>query len=138
MDNYSDNLRKIRSLLIVTSLQKRADLKAYQAIQKLNIELDWKPLSTFMIDDDAWEYVTKVKAYDPKVVFCHPDVLKSLPISSLYYRGLTGLSLKAAKNYVGSVENLEKGNTRARIDDAKAIKMARVYNTFNGVSNQYP
>lgn len=130
MDNYSDNLRKVKSLLIVTSLQKRSDLKIFEALSKLEIQLNWLPLSNLMIENEAWEYVVKEKSYDPKLVFCHPEVIKELPMSSLYYRGLTGLSIKAAKDYIGSVENLEKGNVRSRVNDKKALKMARVYNTF--------
>ena len=130
MNNYSDNLRKVRSLLIVTSLQKRTDLKVFKALKKINITLNWEPLSKYMIDLEIWEYVTIEKNYDPKLVFCHPEIIKALPISSLYYRGLTGLSIKAAKEYIGSIENLEKGNSRARINDEKVNKIAQVYNTF--------
>ena len=39
MDSYSDNLRKIKSLLIVTSLQKRTDLKAFDLLKELDISL---------------------------------------------------------------------------------------------------
>ncbi|MFW6275523.1 MAG: XcyI family restriction endonuclease [bacterium] len=130
MDNYSDNLRKVKSLLIVTSLQKRTDLKVFETLSQLEIQLEWMPLSDLMIESEAWEYVVKEKVYDPKLVFCHPEVIKELPVSSSYYRGLTGLSIKAAKDYIGSVENLEKGNARAIINVKKALKMARVYNTF--------
>jgi len=130
MDSYSDNLRKVKSLLIVTSLQKRADLKAYKTLAKLKIDLDWMPLSNLMIEEEVWEYVTQERKYDPKFVFCHPEVVIALTTSSFYYRGLTGLSIKAAKDYIGSIENLEKGNNRARIDEKKALKMAQVYNTF--------
>lgn len=130
MASYTDNLRKIKSLLIVTSLQKRNDIKAFNLVQSMNIELQWQPLTNFMIDEEAWQYIIKTRDYDPKLVFCHPEVIKNEPSSSLYYRGLTGLSIKAAKEYIGSIENLEKGSDRAKINDDKAIKMARVYNTF--------
>ena len=130
MDSYTDNLRKVKSLLIVTSLQKRNDIKAFKLVQSVNIELIWGSLSNLMIDEDIWEYVVNNKKYDPKLVFCHPEVIKSKVGTSLYYRGLTGLSIKAAKEYIGSIENLEKGSVRAKLDDEKALKMARVYNTF--------
>lgn len=130
MERYSDNLRKVKSLLIVTSLQKRTDLKVFNTLSKLEIEPDWNPLSDLMIEKEAWEYVVEEMSYDPKHVFCHPEVIIELPVSSFYYRGLTGLSIKAAKDYIGSIENLEKGNVRAKIDYKKALKMARVYNTF--------
>jgi len=130
MDSYSDNLRKVKSLLIVTSLQKRTDLKAFETLAALDLPLNWKPLSELMIDPETWDYVVEQRKYDPELVFCHPDVVLQQSATSLYYRGLTGLSIKAAKEYIGAVENLEKGNERARIDEAKALKMARVYNTF--------
>ncbi|TSD63864.1 XcyI family restriction endonuclease [Inquilinus sp. KBS0705] len=130
MDSYSDNLRKVKSLLIVTSLQKRTDLKAFDILKDLEISLTWEPFSNLMIDKETWEYVTLEKMYDPKLVFCHPDTLKEKPITSLYYRGLTGLSIKAAKEYIGSIESLETGKNRAVIAPEKALKMARVYNTF--------
>lgn len=130
MNKYTENLRKVKSLLIVTSLQKKADLKVFEALNNLEISLDWHPLSNLMIEDEIWEYVMDEKKYDSKLVFCHPEVLKALPISSLYYRGINGLSMKAAKDYFGAIENLEKGNKNVRISDKKALKMARIYNTF--------
>jgi hypothetical protein len=130
MNKYSENLRKVKSLLIVTSLQKKADLKVFEALKNLKIKVEWLPLSNIMIDDDVWEYVTNEKKYDPQLVFCHPEVLIALPTSSLYYRGITGLSMKAAKTYFGSIENLENGRQKSKLDEKKALKMARVYNTF--------
>lgn len=82
------------------------------------------------IDGQVWKYVVEQKEYDPKFVFCHPDVLMKVPAASLYYRGLCGLSMKIARSYFGAIENLESGNRRARINRAKAIKMATTYNTF--------
>jgi len=128
-NRYTEDLRLIKSLLIVTSLQKRNDLKAVQLIRAFPNKLAWKPLGNLMIDSEVWTYAT-AKGFDPKLVFCHPDVLQSRPATSLYYRGLCGLSLKAAKDYFGSVELLEEGNPRARLDAKKALKMARTYNTF--------
>lgn len=130
MDSYSDNLRKIKSLLIVTSLQKRTDLKVFEILRLIELDLRWEPFSNYMIDRDAWEYVTTERKYDPKFVFCHPDILIAKPITSLYYRGLTGLSMKAAKEYFGAIENIERENDRAKINPEKALKMAQVYNTF--------
>src|SRR5665213_3011880 len=130
MDSYSDNLRKIKSLLIVTSLQKRTDIKAFDVLRELEIPLTWEPLSNLMIDKETWDYVTINSKYDPKFVFCHPDILSEKPITSLYYRGLTGLSIKAAKEYIGSIESFEAGRNRKVIGIDKAVKMYRVYNTF--------
>jgi len=129
-NTYTEKLRLVKSLLIVTSLQKRKDLKAINLIQEYGKELHWKPLEHLLIEQQIWKYAVENKDYDPKFVFCHPNILLSHPTTSLYYRGLCGLSIKAAKDYFGSVENLEAGNPRARIDNDKALKMARTYNAF--------
>lgn len=128
--DYRDELQLLRSLLIVTSLQKRKDLKAAKEIQKFKSSLEWNPISDLMIDEDVWQYAVEKKGFEPKLVFCHPDVLLNSPITSLYYRGLCGLSMKTARNYFGAIENLESGNPRGRIDRSKAVKMAATYNTF--------
>lgn len=52
------------------------------------------------------------------------------PLTSFYYRGLAGLSIKAAKDYFGAVENLESGSTRTKLGIGKAKIMAQTYNTF--------
>lgn len=130
MNSYTDSLRKVKSLLIVTSLQKKTDIEIFEQLNQLQIDLRWQPLSNLMIDDEIWEYISDQKKYDPKLVFCHPDILKILPLSSLYYRGLSALSIKAAKDYFGAIEKIESGSPRVKISDDKALKMARVYNTF--------
>src|SRR5712691_1303349 len=122
-NQYTEDLRLIKSLLIVTSLQKRNDLKAVQFIRAFPNKLTWEPRNNFMIDSEVWAYAA-AKGFDPKFVFCHPDVLQFKPPTSLYYRGLCGLSLKAARDYFGSVDSLEEGNPRARLDAPKALKMA--------------
>ncbi|MCI0565247.1 MAG: hypothetical protein MN733_42825 [Nitrososphaera sp.] len=48
--SYTDDLRLVKSLLIVTSLQKRHDLKALQFLRELSQEIPWEPLSNLMID----------------------------------------------------------------------------------------
>jgi len=129
-NEYGHELRLIKSLLIVTSLKKGEDLTAKNLIEKFDKKLEWMPLDNLMIDEEIWDYAVSQKKYDPKFIFCHPEILLHYPITSLYYRGLCGLSQKAAKNYFGAVENLERGNPRARIDYKKAELMARTYNTF--------
>jgi hypothetical protein len=127
--NYIEDLRKTKSLLVATSLQKRQDKKALDLITAFNEPLNWQPLENLMIDIQAWEYIRN-KGYKPKDVFCHPEILLAHPITSLYYRGLCGLSIKATKSYVGTIEPLEKGALRTRLKRDKALKMARTYNLF--------
>ncbi len=97
-NDYKEELRLIRSLLIVTSLQRKEDIKARDSITKFENPLDWKPLDSLMIEKEVWDYIVENKNYDPKLAFCHPDVLMHDAKTSLYYRGLTGLSQKAAKD----------------------------------------
>jgi len=129
MNDYIDNLKKLKSLLIVTSLQNKPDKKAFRAIQQIKDELDWNK-HNLMIDDEIWDYVVNTKKYEPKLVFCHPEVVKKKPFTSLYYRGLTGLSLKAAKDYFGAIENIEKGKKQVNVSYKKTLKICQVYNTF--------
>jgi len=125
---YAENLRKLKSVLIYESLQKYDDKEAFQSISDFSGDLNWK-IEELNIDKESW---TKVKnmEIDPKYVFCHPDVLLYNPKTSMYYRGSSTLSIKAAKDYVGAIENLEQGNIRAHLSKEKALKMARTYNKF--------
>jgi len=128
-DSYADDLRRMRSLLIVTSLQRRQDLRALKLVESYADKLAWD-LDDLMIDADAWDYAVNVNQYDPKLVFCHPEVVLRHHAASFYYRGLTGLSQKAATGYIGAIKNIESGDPRARLSKEKALRMARVYNTF--------
>lgn len=129
-NKYTEDLRLLKSLLIVTSLQKRNDLKALNAIQEISPPIDWEPFSRLMIDQEVWSYAVEKKHYDPRTIFCHPDILSKNPITSLYYRGVSGLSIKAARDYFGAIDGLEAGRKGARLDADKALRMAQVYNTF--------
>ena len=129
-DSYSEDIRLFRSLLIVTALRDRKDLQVLEALRGFDGGLVWEPLSELMIDDEVWRYAVETMGYDPKLVFCHPEVLLHDPRTSLYYRGMCALSLKAVRDYFGAVDNLERGNRRARLGQDKALKMARTYNTF--------
>lgn len=72
---YTDELRRVRSLLIVSSLQKRADTRALALIRGFKAKLEWEPLSGLLIESGAWKHAVIDKKLDPRLVFCHPDVL---------------------------------------------------------------
>lgn len=129
-NEYTDNLRKLKSQLMAATLKEKRDERSYKAVKRSRIRLDWGARDELMIDDEVWEYIVSDQGHDPKEVFCHPDVLMESPLTSLYYRGLAGLSIKAARDYVGAIENLENGSTKAKLSRAKALTMARTYNTF--------
>ena len=130
-DDYIKDLRLTRSILIVSNLQKRKDLIAKEIIEKYDKKLSFKPLSKFLIDQYAWDYISNLNL-KPHLVFCHPNLLSEFPVVSLYYRGMAGLSIKAAKDYVGSIESLEVGSKKVRLNDEKVLKMSRIYNLFIG------
>ncbi len=127
--DYVEDLRLTKSLLISTSLQKRLDITARQLIDGFRDPLVFEPLQRLMIERKAWEHAKQLRS-KPQLVFCHPDILLAHPVTSLYYRGMAGLSIKAAKDYFGAVEALEAGRNRTPLATDKAIKMARTYNLF--------
>ena len=128
--DYVDELVLMKSLLIVTSLQKRRDVRAAKAVARYEDDLDWTRYGDLMIDDAVWKYAVEKKRYKPQTVFCHPDLLAALPETSLYYRGLCGISLKAAKKFCSGVDKMETGRLRNPLDSDKALRTARAYNTW--------
>ncbi len=129
-NEYTDDLRKLKSQLLASTLKEKRDVAAFNAVKKTKAQIDWDSRSDLMIDEDVWKHIVKRLGYDPKEVFCHPKVLIEHPATALYYRGLAGLSIKAARDYVGAIENLESGSAKARLSESKALAMARTYNTF--------
>jgi hypothetical protein len=128
-NEYIKDLRLTKSLAIVSSLQKRKDLIAKEVIEKYDKKLNFNPSKKYLIEKDAWNYISNLKI-KPQLVFCHPDLLFEFPIVSLYYRGMAGLSIKAAKDYMGSIEALEAGSKKIRLTNDKVLKMSRTYNIF--------
>lgn len=129
-NEYTDSLRRIKSQLLVSTLQRKKDIGAFNAVKAIRVALNWDSRGQLMIDEKVWKYIVNQLKYEPRFVFCHPDILIRNPITSFYYRGLAGLSIKAAKDYVGSIENLEKGSSRTKLGSGKALLMAQTYNTF--------
>lgn len=129
-NDYTDSLRRIKSQLLVSTLQRKKDVVAFNLVKKSKADPDWNPRTKLFIDEEAWAYIVKDLGYNPKHVFCHPDVLVENPVTSFYYRGLCGLSIKAAKDYFGAIENLENGSGRTKLGDGKALIMAQTYNAF--------
>lgn len=129
-NDYTETLRKIKSQLLVSTLQRKKDHLAFRAVKSIRQRLDWEQRSDLMVDEEVWKYIVTKLACDPKLVFCHPSVLIENPLTSFYYRGLSGLSIKAAKDYFGAVENLESESTRTKLGTGKAKIIAQTYNTF--------
>jgi len=127
--DYREELRLTKSLLVASELQKRRDVGARRLIEEFDQEISFEPLHHLMIETKAWDHVSGL-GIPPRLVFCHPDVLMRHPQTSLYYRGMAGLSIKAARDYFGGVETLEASLTPQKLLEGKALKMARTYNLY--------
>lgn len=127
--DYKQDLRLTKSLLIATTLQKRRDIEASALVEAFQKNVDFQPLEDFLIEAKAWAHVKSLRV-KPVLVFCHPEMLREHPTTSLYYRGMAGLSIKAAKDYFGAVEGLEAPGSKAKVSADKALKMARTYNLY--------
>ena len=126
---YKENLRVAKSLLVVTKLQEGKDVKSRSLINSYRKLLTYEPFDEFLIDENAWNYIQK-KKIEPRLVFCHPEILIAHSEASFYYRCMCGLSIKAAREYNGAIEGLENGNPNARMDYEKALKISRTYNFY--------
>ena len=87
--SYIETLRQTKSLLIVSNLQRRLDLKARELVEAFEETLSFEPLDELMIEERAWQHVLGLNIR-PQLVFCHPRILILHPTTSLYYRGMTG------------------------------------------------
>ena len=109
---YKREMYTLRSLMLVEALKDHRDLKivehirSYEEAAKFTVELRHE----LLIDEKSWNYIEEC-GYPPHYVFCHPDVLGALPQSSLYYRGITGLSLKAVQQLAHSVLDWENNSS---------------------------
>ena len=68
--------------------------------------------------------------------FAHPDILRRVPRTSLYYRGIALLPLKRVANIAVPVSAWEAGTRKAPITDDHAKRVARLYNARNIVHNR--
>ncbi len=119
----------LRSRLFSDILTKREDKAQRRLIDEFTDELDFEPIDELMISLSAWEYVLSL-GVAPKVVFAHPDVLRSHPTTSLYYRGMALLSRKRVGQAAASVMNWEDGTRTIPIQQDAAKRVACLYNTM--------
>lgn len=89
--------------------------------------MDFTPLSDLMISVKAWDYVNTIEAA-PALVFAHPELLRQLPETSQYYRGLALLSQKQVGQMAVSVNNWENRTRKRPIKIETCQCVARLYN----------
>lgn len=104
--------------------------KVIQQIREFRPKLRWKPLQHLLIDSHVWDYTTRRRGYEPKLIFCHPDLLREIPAASLYYRRLAGLSLKDAMKRCHRIGALEKEALSSEAGEKTADEVAKLYNTI--------
>ena len=115
-----------RALAIARRIAKREDRKALAAIDA------FEPAPVYdkhelCVADEAWRHV-QAAGIAHRLVFAHPDILKKVPNASLHYRGIALLSRKRVQEIAGSVDTWERSPATARVSDAKALKVCRLYN----------
>ena len=75
--DYIQNLRLTKSLLIVTSLQKRRDIEAKLLVEKLPVPLEFHPLQELLIEEKAWQHVLAELAETDN---CNPPEQPVVPV----------------------------------------------------------
>ncbi len=131
--DYRRLLSQLRSQNLTGGLQRRLDVQARLAVASLGDRFGFgEPVESYLISQDAWEHVRNLRL-NPVSVFCPFDMLVEEPFVSLYYRGISGLSLKEVQNQARSVVNweIEPGNRRRkpRVTADAAGRVAGLYNS---------
>lgn len=132
--DYRRLLSQLRSQKLTANLQRRLDVEARRLVESLSNQFGFaEPMETYLISVDAWEHVQSL-GLNPVSVFCHPDMLLAEPFISLYYRGISGLSLKEVQNQVRSVTSWETPiDERRRKPRATRDATSRVAGLYNSV-----
>lgn len=118
-----------RSGLFAERLRQRTDVTLRRLIEEFaeGHRLDFTPLSNLMISVKAWDYVNTIEAA-PALVFAHPELLRQLPETSQYYRGLALLSQKQVGQMAVSVDSWENRTRKRPIKIENCQRVARLYN----------
>ena len=125
MTDPGDALYKSR--LLSELVRQREDVALRKAVEDFGTELDFEPLENLMISEAAWQYAAAA-GIEPKLVFAHPVLLRSLPETSQYYRGMTFLSQKQVQQLAVSVSGWEAGSRSKMIPISSCLNVARLYN----------
>ena len=118
-----------RSGLFAERLRQRTDVTLRRSIEEFTEghHLDFTPLADLMISVKAWDYVNTIEAA-PALVFAHPELLRELPETSQYYRGLALLSQKQVGQMAVSVDSWENRTRKRPIKIETCQRVARLYN----------
>ena len=133
-DDYRRFTRQIRSQELARALQRRLDVQVKQTVERLVDDHRFsEPIENFLISQGAWEHVQSLNI-NPVSVFCHPEMLVNEPFISLYYRGISGLSLKEVQSQARAVINWEREpasrKRKPQIGLDAARQVSGLYNSF--------
>lgn len=115
-----------RALIISRRIGMRTDETVKSKILSVPENLPGEP-EDLGIDADVLNYVES-NEISRWLVFAHPMILRRHPDTSLYYRGISTLSLKRVSSIACSVDRWEKSPELARVTEEKAFKVAKLYN----------
>ena len=118
-----------RARLIASHIKKGKDREMREIIKSFECPAsNYRPKDypRMGIHTSAWDYVINQKI-EPKFVFAHPDILEKYPQTSLYYRGMSTLSLKRARKIITSIKNWEDGKSRNN-DYDDCVRISCLYN----------
>ena len=124
--NRLEEARK-RAQIISHRIRLRVDEAVRAKILAFSGDLTGRP-GQYGIDLVAWRYVEE-SGIKRRLVFAHPNMLRTHPDTSLHYRGIATLSLKRVQQIAGSVDRWEKAPDRVRVTEERALRVARLYNT---------
>ena len=124
---------QLRSLDLTRNLQRRLDVQARQIVADLSERFSFtNSYESHLITPGAWEHIHGL-SLSPTRVFCHPGMLVEEPFVSLYYRGISGLSLKEVANQARAVINWERNpetrQRKLRVTDEAGQQVAGLYNS---------
>ena len=118
---------QIRSALISERIRQRTDIALRELISEYEEGLSFCPLDEFMISEHAWRYI-ETSGIDPKTVFAHPELIRSFPQVSQYYRGIALLPHKRVSKIAVSAASWESGERKTPIGEPQSKSVARLYN----------
>ena len=124
---------QLRSLGLTKSLQRKLDIQARQIVDRLSSQFEITgSYENYVILEGAWEHILSLMV-NPLSVFCHPDMLIEEPFVSLYYRGISGMSLKEVANQARPVTTWERPPDERRrkpsVSEEAARQVSGLYNS---------
>ena len=133
-DDYRRFTRQLRSQDLARTLQRRLDVQVRQTVERLAGSYEFaEPIESFIISQGAWKHIQSLNL-NPASVFCHPGMLVEEPFVSLYYRGISGLSLKEVQSQARTVISWEREpatrNRKSQVSPDAARQVSGLYNSF--------